>query len=114
MTEGIIEFSEWSKLDLRVAEITKVEEIEGADKLFKLEVDVGKELGKRTLVAGLKEYYSKNELMNKRCVVFVNLKPREMRGLTSEGMILAAVNEDHSKVKLIEVDGEIEFGSRIQ
>jgi len=108
-----IKFSDWLKLDLRVGKILKVEDIEGADKLYKLEVDLGK-LGKRTLVAGLKEYYSKENLEGKTCVVFVNLEPKIMKGVKSEGMILAAVNEDESKVRLIEPDNDIEVGSRIR
>jgi len=63
MTEGIVEFSDWEKLNLRVAEIKKVEEIKGADKLYKLTLDVG-ELGERTICAGIKSYYSKDELLD--------------------------------------------------
>ena len=94
-----IKFSDWQKLDLRVAEILEVEDIEGADKLYKLTVDVGSE--KRTICAGLKEYYSKDELKDKKVIVFVNLTPRKLRGIESQGMILAACTEDESKVILI-------------
>ena len=111
--EGIIEFSDWAKLDLRVAQIKKVEEIKGADKLWKLTLDVGSVIGKRIVCAGLKEYYSKEELEGKKVIVFVNLAPRKMRGIESQGMILAASNEDHSVVKLILPDGDIELGSRV-
>jgi methionine--tRNA ligase beta chain len=113
MVEGIIEFSEWQKIELRVAEIKKVEDIEGADKLYKLTLDVGKEIGKRTICAGIKEYYSKDELKKKKIVVFVNLKPRLMKGIESQGMLLAAVSEDHSKVVLISPEKDIENGARI-
>ena len=54
-------FADWEKLDLRVAEIKKIEDIKGADKLYKLTLDVG-ELGERTICAGIKEFYSKEEL----------------------------------------------------
>ncbi|MGV8151473.1 MAG: methionine--tRNA ligase subunit beta [Candidatus Nanoarchaeia archaeon] len=111
MTEGLVSFSEWQKLDLRAGEINTVEEIPGADKLYKLTVDLGTET--RTLVAGLKQYYTKEELEGKRCVVFCNLEPRVMRGIKSEGMILAASNDDHSEVKLIQPDGVVELGSKI-
>ncbi len=107
-----ISFKDWQKLDLRVGKIVKAEDIEGADKLYKLEVDLGK-LGKRTLVAGLKEYYKKEELEGKSCVVFCNLEPKIMRGVKSEGMILAAVSDDEKEVRLIEPDGEIDVGSKI-
>lgn len=111
--DGIIEFSDWQKIELRVAEIKKVEEIEGADKLYKLTLDVGKEIGKRIICAGIKEYYSKEELKGKKIVVFVNLKPRLMKGIESQGMLLAAVSEDHSKVVLISPEKDIENGVRI-
>lgn len=109
--EGIVQFSEWQKLDLRTAKILKAEEIEGADKLYKLEIDLGFE--KRTLVAGLKPYYSQEELENKNIIVFTNLAPRTIRGVESKGMILAASNEGHEKVKLLQADSDIELGSRI-
>jgi methionine--tRNA ligase beta chain len=111
--DGIIEFSEWQKIDLRVAQIKKVEDIPGADKLYKLTLDVGKEIGKRVICAGIKEYYSKEELKDKKIVVFVNLKPRLMKGIESQGMLLAAVSEDHSQVVLISPEKEIKNGARI-
>lgn len=112
MTEGIVEFSDWSKLDLRVGKIVEVEDIEGADKLYKITVDIGSE--KRTVCAGLKKFYSKDDLKDKVVILFVNLTPRKMRGIESCGMILAAVNEDESKVKLIVPEGDVELGSRIR
>ncbi|MBU0958090.1 MAG: methionine--tRNA ligase [Nanoarchaeota archaeon] len=106
-------FSDWEKIDLRVGQIVKAEDIDGADKLFKLTVDLGKKLGKRTLAAGIKEFYSKGDLKGKKCIVFVNLQPRELKGVKSEGMLLAASSEDHSKVVLIGAEGEVELGSRV-
>jgi methionyl-tRNA synthetase len=109
--EGIVTFEEWSKLDLRVAEILEIEDVLGADKLYKLKIDLGTET--RTLVAGLKQYYTKEELEGKRCIVFCNLEPKKLKGIESKGMILAAVNDDHSEVKLLTPDGDIELGSKI-
>ena len=111
MEEGIVTFNEWSKLDLRVAEILEIEDVPGADKLYKLKIDLGTET--RTLVAGLKQYYTKEELEGKRCIVFCNLEPKKLKGIESKGMILAAVNDDHSEVKLIQPDGDIELGSKV-
>ena len=111
MVQGIVTFDEWQKIDLRVAEILEVETIEGADKLYKLKIDLGVET--RTLVAGLKKHYTKQELEGKRCIVFVNLEPKKLRGIQSQGMILAAVNDDASVVKLLQPDGVIPLGSKI-
>ncbi len=109
--EGIINFDDWSKVDLRVAKIIVVEDIEGADKLYKLELDVG-ELGKRTVAAGIKPYYSKEELKGRKIIYFSNLVPRKLRGVESQGMILAAVSEDHKKVILLSA-GEAEVGWKV-
>lgn len=110
--EGITTFEDWMKCDLRVAQIVKIDEIEGADKLYKLTLDVG-ELGERIICAGIKEFYSKEELMNKKIIYFSNLAPRKMRGIESQGMLLAASTEDHSTVALISPEKEIENGSRV-
>jgi methionyl-tRNA synthetase len=112
MTAGTVSFEEWEKLDLRVAEILKVEDIEGADKLYRLEVDVG-ELGKRTIVAGIKKYYKKEELKGKRIIIITNLEPRSLRGIESRGMLLAAGSKEKDRCVLIEPGKSIESGSRI-
>ena len=109
---GIAEFSDWEKLDLRVAEIKKVEEVKGADKLWKLTLDAG-ELGERTICAGIKQFYTQKELTSKKIIYFSNLKPRVLKGIESQGMLLAASNSDHTKVTLIAPISEIENGSRI-
>jgi methionyl-tRNA synthetase len=109
-----IKFPDWQKLDLRTGKILKVENIPGADKLYKLTVDLGKKLGLRTVVAGIKPYYKPEHLKGKSCVVFTNLEPRKLKGIESQGMLLAAVSEDESKVFLLQPDGKIEEGSRIR
>jgi len=110
--QKIAEFSDWEKIDLRVAEIKEVEEIEGADKLWKLKIDVG-ELGERTICAGIKNFYSKENLVGKKIIYFSNLKPRKLKGVESQGMLLAASNEEHSEVVLISPESEIANGTRI-
>ena len=109
-----IEFSDWEKLDLRVGQIVEVEEIEGADKLYKLTIDLGSEIEKRTVYAGIKPYYDKEELKNKKVVLFVNLQPRTLRGVESQGMILAACTDDESKVILVTPEKDIEVGSLVR
>ena len=106
-----VSFNEWQKLDLRVGKILSAEDIEGADKLYKLTIDIGTE--KRVVCAGIKQYYKKDQLKGKLCVLFVNLEPRMMKGLESQGMILAAVSDDHRNVLLIAPDKDIEVGSKI-
>ena len=110
--EGIISFSEWQKIDLRVAKILSVEQHPNADKLYLLEIDLGTE--KRKLVAGLKQHYTPAELKGKLCVVFCNLEPATIRGIKSEGMILAAVSEDEKTVRIIQPAKDIELGAKIR
>jgi methionyl-tRNA synthetase len=109
----IVDFNQWEKIDLRVAQIKKVEDIEGADKLYKLTINLGKELGERTICAGIKQHYSKEELKGKKIIVFTNLAPRKIRGIESRGMLLAAVTEGHGKVVLISPEKDIDVGARI-
>lgn len=109
----LINYEQFSKTDLRVGTIEKAEDVEGADKLLKLTVDMGKELGKRVIVAGIKQHYKKEELKGKQIIVVVNLEPRKMKGLESQGMLLAAVSEDHSKVVLLSPEKKAENGWKV-
>ncbi len=110
--QGIVNFSDWEKLDLRVGQILEVEDINGADKLYKLTIDIGEETP-RIVCAGIKQYYSKEELKNKKIILFVNLTPRKLRGIESQGMVLASVNKDENKVILISPEKDIKIGSRV-
>ncbi len=113
--DGVAElkFEDWTKVDLRVGEITKVGDIEGANKLYNLTIDLGEEKP-RTILSGLKEYYTAEELSGMKVIVISNLAPRKMRGIMSEGMILAAVSDDDSKVVLISPSkNDIENGSKV-
>ncbi len=106
----MIPFNEWKKLDIRIGKILDVKEHPNADKLIILKVDIGNEV--RNIVAGIKQYYSKKELLNRKIVVFTNLEQKELRGIKSEGMLLAAVKDD--KVVLIQPEKDIEIGAIIQ
>jgi methionine--tRNA ligase beta chain len=113
MTETI-PFSDWEKLDLRVGKILEVEDIEEADKLYKLNVDLGKETGKRIVCAGLKNHYTKKELKGKKIILFANLAPRKLKGIESQGMVLAAVNKEETEIVLLSPESDIEIGSKIR
>ena len=110
-----VSFNEWEKLDLRVGKIDEVKDIEGADLLYELIVDFGEEIGERTICAGLKRYYSKEELKGKKAVFLVNLQPKKLRGIESQGMILAAVSqqEDNKEITLIVPEKDVKEGTKI-
>jgi len=94
LTDIVTTTDPFSKLDLRVAKILEVSDHPKADKLYIMQVDLGP-LGKRTIVAGMKPYYKKQELAGKSIVMVTNLKPAVIRGVESKGMLLAATDADH-------------------
>ncbi len=105
-----LSFEEFKKVDLRVGKVLKSEKVKGSDKLLVFEVDLGVE--KRRLVAGLAEYYQPEYFVGKTVVVVANLEPKKIRGIESQGMILAAV-DDKGKPYLLTVDGEVKPGTKI-
>ena len=112
-TKGVITIDDLDKVELKVGQIKAVERVEKSDKLYKLSVDVGEEEN-RTIVSGLVPYYTSEELLNKQVVVVTNLKKAKLRGVESNGMLLAA--GDYDVVKLLTLDnndGILENGSNI-
>lgn len=105
---------DFSKLDLRVGEILSAEEHPNASKLLILKVDFGEEIGERTIVAGLKNYYKIEELEGKKAIFIVNLEPANLRGVESNGMILAASNSDKSEVRILIPKENVNQGSRVK
>jgi methionyl-tRNA synthetase len=91
-----IHIDDFAKVDLRVAQILVAERIPKADKLLRLEVDLGYE--KRQILAGIAQYYEPEKLVGRKIVIVANLAPRKMRGLMSNGMLLAASLPDSSPV----------------
>jgi methionyl-tRNA synthetase len=104
-----ISFDEFSKIDLRVAEVKEAERIKGADKLLKLKIDLGTE--ERQIVAGIAEQYSPEEMIGKRIVVVTNLKPAKIRGIESKGMLLAG--KDGKTLSLVVADKNLKGGSEV-
>ncbi|HEC93453.1 MAG TPA: methionine--tRNA ligase, partial [Candidatus Atribacteria bacterium] len=106
----IISYEEFKKIDLRVGKIIDAEPVSGTDKLLKLKVNLGKEI--RTIVAGVRKHYSAEDILGKKIVIVYNLKPTKIRGIESQGMLLAAV--DNHNVVLLTVDKGITEGSKVQ
>ncbi len=104
-----ITIDDFAKLDLRVAKIISAEKIDGADKLYKLIVELGDE--KRQIVSGLAKHYSIDELVGKNVIVIANLKPVKLRGVDSYGMILAAANGD--ELSICTIDRDIATNSQV-
>ena len=106
-----ISYEDFAKLDIRVGTIIDVKPHPNADKLLILKIDQGKE-EPRQLVAGIKEHYTLEELKDKKIVFLANLDPKELRGELSQGMILAAVDNDD--ISLLTVDKIIPNNAKIQ
>ncbi|HOB11861.1 MAG TPA: methionine--tRNA ligase [Syntrophomonadaceae bacterium] len=105
-----ITIDEFARMDLRVAEVIACEKMPKADKLLILRLKVGD--SERTVVSGIAQYYQPEDLIGKKVVVVANLKPTKLRGTLSEGMILAA--SDDERVEVLMVNSEIESGSRVK
>ncbi|BER93060.1 methionine--tRNA ligase subunit beta [Atrimonas thermophila] len=106
-----INLEDFQKIELRVAEVLDVERVEGTKALLKLRISLGGE--ERTLVAGLAPYYRPEEIKGKKIIVLANLKPATIRGVVSQGMLLAA-DDGKGGVSLLTVDRDIEPGSRVR
>ncbi len=106
-----ISFDDFIKVELRVGTVIEAGDHPNADKLIVLKVDLGSET--RQILAGLKGFYTPEQLMGKQVTVVTNLAPRMMRGLESQGMILAASSADKSKVIIMSPNQEIEPGASI-
>lgn len=104
----MINFEDFQKIELKVARILNADRIEDSDKLMKLEIDIGDE--KRQLVAGIAPAYSESELEDREIIVVANLEPKEIFGLQSQGMLLAA---DSDQPVLLKPDEEVEPGTKI-
>ena len=100
--ESHIDIKDFSKIQMKVAQIVSAEHVEGADKLLKLQMNIGEEANK-TVFSGIKSAYSPDELVDKLTVMVTNLQPRKMKFGTSEGMILAA-GEGEKEIFLLSVD----------
>ena len=108
----LITIEEFAKMDLRVAEVIGCEKMEKADKLLILKLKVGEE--ERTVVSGIAQHYKPEDLIGKKVVLVANLKPSKLRGVMSEGMILAASDEGHQNLEVLTLQSELPSGNRVK
>ena len=106
-----IVYDDFDKLDLRIGTILQAEKVAKADKLLKLEIDLGFE--KRTIVSGIAQHFTPESLIQKQVIVVANLAPRKMRGIESQGMILTAEQPD-GKLILVNPDPMAQNGSNVK
>mgnify|MGYP002153796511 FL=1 len=106
-----ISFEEFQKLEMKIGKVVEAKEIAGSKNLIKLQVDFGSE--KRQAVAGLKKYFDTKDLVGKKFVFVLNLKPVKLMGFESNCMILAA-DDGKGNVVLIQPERDVEIGSRVR
>jgi methionyl-tRNA synthetase len=111
--DGLIEITDFTKIDLRVGEVRSAERIPKADKLLLLTVDIGEEKP-RTILAGIAQYYEPETLVGRKIVVVANLKPRKMRGHESQGMLLAASVGEEGKPVIATFAEDVPNGARLK
>ena len=107
---SLITIDDFAKLDLRVVKVLEAEKVEGSDKLLKLRVEMGSET--RQVVSGIAKHYTPESLIGKSVILVANLKPVKLKGIESQGMILAASND--SSLVIATLDGLIDSGSKVR
>ena len=107
--DNIITIEDFAKVQMKVAQVLAAEKVEGADKLLKLQLDIGGET--RQVVSGIAKQYAPEDMIGKKVVLITNLKPAKLRGIESQGMILAATKG--KKLTLVTIDGDIPAGAEI-
>jgi methionyl-tRNA synthetase len=106
---GLLDIAEFSRASLRVAQVLQAERVPGADKLLKLQIDLGAD--KRQIVAGIAQHYSPEAIIGKKIIVVTNLKPAVIRGIDSNGMLLAA--KAGGKLFVVTPDGDLPPGANV-
>ena len=106
----MINFEDFTKLDLRIAHVESCKKVEKADKLLQLELNIGSET--RTVLSGIAQHFSPEEVEGRDVLYLANLAPRKIRGIESQGMVLLAENEE-GKLQFVKPDGVIEPGSTV-
>lgn len=107
----MIAIEDFAKVKLRVGRVLEASDHPNADKLIVLKVDLGDE--QRQIVAGVKGHYSPEQLVGKNLIIAANLAPRKVRGIESQGMLLAACRPDNSRIVVLTTESDIEPGSAV-
>ncbi len=107
----LINYDDFAKVEFRIGEIKEAQAVEGSEKLIRLVVDFGKELGERIVFSGIKKWYQPEELINKKTVFVVNMVPKKIMGEESQAMIFGAENGDDMSILLL--DKDLDNGSKV-
>ena len=108
----MINIEDFLKVEIRVGQILQVDEVEGSEKLYRLEVDFG-ELGKRQVLSGIKKYFRREELLEHKFAFITNLEPRSIMGFESQAMILAGGDKEADTLALMSPNKEVKNGTKL-
>jgi len=108
---AMVSIDDFKKSELRVAKVLEATRVEGSEKLLKLKLDLG-EAGERQILSGIGKQYDPEALMGRMIIIVANLEPRQMMGLESQGMLLAA--SDHEVISILMQDKDVTPGSLIR
>lgn len=109
-----ITYEDFTKLDIRAGTVANAERVEGSEKLIKLQVDFGPQIGQRQILTGLLQWYKPEDFIGLQTTFIVNLPPRKMMGLVSEGMILALGLSDDQKPTLLKPKRKVKNGEGVR
>jgi methionyl-tRNA synthetase len=109
-----IEIADFMKVSLRVAQILAAEPVPKSKKLLKLQLDLGPVFGQRQIVSGIALHYTPEVLIGKRIVVVANLKPAQLMGVESNGMLLAGSSDDNATLAILEPDASLPLGATVR
>lgn len=115
MKKDLITFDQFTTLDIRVGEIVNCEKVEGSEKLLLSTVELGADYGTVTILSGIAQWFSPEDLKGKKTAFLANLQPRPMMGHISQGMMMLVDSEDEKDVPtFIEINSEVENGSVVR
>ena len=108
-----ITYADFAKVEFRVGEIVEAINVEGSEKLIRMIVDFGQDLGQKVVYSGIRHWYSPTDLLNKKTVFVVNIAPKKIMGEESGAMIFAAEDEANDKLSILMLDEELPNGTKV-
>lgn len=108
-----ITYNDFAKVEFRVGEIVEAREVENSEKLLRLIVNFGEELGQKVVYSGIKEWYSPADLLNKKTIFVVNMIPKKIMGEESEAMIFGAEDEENKIMSILILDKDLPAGTKV-
>ena len=108
-----ITYADFAKVEFRIGEIVEAKNVETSEKLIRMIVDFGEEIGQKVVYSGIRQWYSPTDLLNKKTVFVVNIVPKKIMGEESGAMIFSAGDEDNNQISIMQLDKDLKNGTRV-